>query len=251
MIARLSLLLVVGVVCGATANAQSQSAAALSAAPRIVAIPLAVPHATPGVIRYRMTATRPGDTARVELGVRTVERHDDTLGGAHVIRSVLSLVSPRGTVVDSTVCHAKSLAPVSERSHQPTKTMALDFAGARITGLVAPKDSAPHSVDMDTTVPVFNSTDADLVVASLPFTEGFHAILPFYTYELGGVERDTVTLLRSEKFMGPDGERKAWVARLDDAFVHITYWIDAGTREIVQAEFVRRKDGVRMRMTRF
>lgn len=252
MIARISILLVAGgVACCATADADAQSAAALSATPRIIETPLAVPHAVQGIIRYRMTATRPGDTARVEIGTRTVERHDTAVGGTHMIRRVLSFISPRGSVIDSTVCHGESLAPVSERSHQPTKTMSLDFAGAHVTGVVAPKDSAAHAVDMDTTVPVFNSTDADLVVASLPLAEGYHAILPFYTYELGGLERDTVTVLRSEKFRGPDGERKAWVAQLADPFLHITYWIDADTREILQAEFARRKDGMVMRMTRF
>lgn len=249
MIARLSILLVAGgVACCATADAQT---AALSATPRIIETPLAVPRPTPGVRRYHMTATRPGDTAQVEIGTRTVERDDATVGGARLIRRVLSFVSPRGTVIDSTVCHAESLAPVSERSHQPTKTMSLDFAGARVTGTVAPKDSAAHHVDMDTTVPVFNSTDADLVVASLPLADGYRAVLPFYTYELGGLERDTVTVLRSEKFVGPDGERKAWVAQLADPFLHITYWIDADSREILQAEFARRKDGMVMRMTRF
>lgn len=252
MIARLSILLVAGgVACGVTADADAQSAAALSATPRIIETPLAVPRPTPGVLRYRMTASRPGDTAQVEIGTRTVERHDATVGGTRLIRRVLSFVSPRGTVIDSTTCRAESLAPVSERSLQPTKTMSLDFAGAHVTGTVTPRDSAAHPVDMDTAVPVFNSTDADLVVASLPLADGYRAILPFYTYELGGLERDTVTVLRSEKFAGPDGERKAWVAQLADPFLHITYWIDADTREILQAEFARRKDGVVMRMTRF
>ena len=146
---------------------------------------------------------------------------------------------------------AQSLAPVMERSHQPTKTMSLDFAGARVTGLVTPKDSAAHSVDMDTAVPVFNSTDTDLVVASLPLAEGYRAVLPFYTYELGGLERDTVTVLRIEKIPTPDGERSAWVTQVADPFVHITYWIDTSSRDVLQAEFQRRKDGSVMRMTRF
>jgi hypothetical protein len=252
MITRLSTLLVAaGAACCAVADADAQSTASLTATPRIIETPLMVPHAVAGVVRYRMTATRPGDTTRVEIGTRTVERHDATVAGARLIHRVLSFVSPRGSVVDSTTCHAESLAPVHERSHQPTKTMSLDFDGAHVTGTVAPKDSAAHAVDMDTTVPVFNSTDADLVVASLPLADGYHAILPFYTYELGGLERDTVTVLRSEKFAGPDGERKAWVTQLADPFLHITYWIDAGTREVLQAEFVRRSDGVVMRMTRF
>src|SRR5690348_9521094 len=196
MIARLSILLVTGgVACCAAVDANAQSAAALSATPRVIETPLAVPRAAAGVVRYHLTASRPGDTARVEIGTRTVERHDVVMGGTRFIHRVLSFVSPRGSVVDSTVCHGESLAPVSERSHQPTKTMSLDFAGARVTGMVAPKDSAEHAVDMDTTVPVFNSTDADLVVASLPLRDGYRAVLPFYTYELGGLERDTVTVL--------------------------------------------------------
>lgn len=263
MLTRLSIALVAGgVACYASADAGAQAsapvgtsigthAAALSAAPRIIETQLAVPVAPSGVARFHMTATRPGDTTRFEVGTRTVERHDAMMKGMRTIQRVLTFTSPRGSVVDSTVCLAESLAPVMERSHQPTKTMSLDFAGARVTGLVAPNDSAAHAVDMDTTVPVFNSTDADLVVASLPLAEGYHAVLPFYTYELGGLERDTVTVLRIEKIPTPDGERTAWVAQLADPFVHITYWIDTRSRDVLQAEFQRRKDGSVMRMTRF
>lgn len=263
MLTRLSIALVAGgVACYASADAGAQAsapvgtsigthAAALSAAPRVIETQLTVPVAPSGVARFHMTATRPGDTTRFEVGTRTVERHDAMMKGMRTIQRVLTFTSPRGSVVDSTVCLAESLAPVMERSHQPTKTMSLDFAGARVTGLVAPNDSAAHAVDMDTAVPVFNSTDADLVVASLPLAEGYHAVLPFYTYELGGLERDTVTVLRIEKIPTPDGERTAWVAQLADPFVHITYWIDTRSRDVLQAEFQRRKDGSVMRMTRF
>jgi len=263
MLTRLSIALVAsGVACYASVDAGAQAsaaagasvgarAAALSAAPRIIETRLAVPVAPAGVARFHMTATRPGDTTRFEVGTRTVERHDAMMKGMRVIHRVLTFTSPRGSVIDSTVCLAESLAPVMERSHQPTKTMSLDFAGARVTGLITPKDSAAHQVDMDTTVPVFNSTDTDLVIASLPLAEGYHAILPFYTYELGGLERDTVTVLRIEKIPTPDGERSAWVTQVADPFVHITYWIDTSSRDVLQAEFQRRKDGSVMRMTRF
>jgi len=263
MLTRLAIVLVAGgVACYASADAGAQAnapadasagahTAALSTLPRIIETQLAVPVAPSGIARFHMTATRPGDTTRVEVGTRTVERHDATTKGTRTIHRVLTFTSPRGSVIDSTVCLAESLAPVMERSHQPTKTMSLDFAGARVTGLVAPKDSEAHALDMNTMVPVFNSTDADLVVASLPLADGYHAILPFYTYELGGLERDTVTVLRTEKIPTPDGARTAWVAQLADPFLHITYWIDTATRDVVQAEFQRRKDGAVMRMTRF
>jgi len=263
MLTRLSIALVAGgVACYASADVGAQAsaaagtsagahAAALSATPRIIETQLVVPVAPSGVARFHMTATRPGDTTRFEVGTRTVERHDATMKGMRMIHRVLTFTSPRGSVIDSTVCLAESLAPVMERSHQPTKTMSLDFAGARVTGLITPKDSAAHQVDMDTTVPVFNSTDTDLVIASLPLAEGYHAILPFYTYELGGLERDTVTVLRIEKIPTPDGERSAWVTQVADPFVHITYWIDTSSRDVLQAEFQRRKDGSVMRMTRF
>jgi hypothetical protein len=263
MLTRLSIALVAGgVACYASTDVGAQTstaavtssgahAAALNAAPRIIETRLVVPDAPSDVARFHITATRPGDTSRFEVGTRTVERHDATTKGMHVIHRVLTFTSSRGSVIDSTVCLAESLAPVMERSHQPTKTMSLDFAGARVTGLITPKDSAAHPVDMDTTVPVFNSTDADLVVASLPLAEGYRAILPFYTYELGGLERDTVTVLRIEKIPTPDGERSAWVTRVADPFLHITYWIDTSSRDVLQAEFQRRKDGSVMRMTRF
>jgi hypothetical protein len=251
MITRVLLVLAAGsVACYASAEANAQSAA-LVTVPRIVETPLVAPSAAPAVARFRVTATRPGDTTSIAVATRTVERRLTSVNGIPAIQRVVSWVSPRGTVIDSTLCLAASLAPVSERSHQPTKTMSLNFDGAHVTGTVAPHDSAPHAVDMHTGVPVFNSTDTDLIVASLPLAAGYQAILPFFTYELGGIERDTVTVLRAEKVAMPDGERLAWVAQVGDPFVRITYWVDSATREILQSEIVRRRDGIVMRVTRF
>src|SRR3569833_774824 len=130
MLTRLAIVLVAGgVACYASADAGAQAnapadastgahTAALSARPRIIETQLAVPAAPSGVARFHKTATRPGDTTHNEDNTRTVERHDATAMGTRTIHRVLTFTSPRGSVVDSTVCLAESLAPVTERSHQ-------------------------------------------------------------------------------------------------------------------------------------
>lgn len=244
MVARIAIAVALGATaCSLDASAQSvapsaSAHAALAAAPQpIVAVPLAVPQQPAGVVHCRVTARMPGDSAEREVGMRTLEAHLVSVDGRQAVQRVITFSTSRGTVVDSTLTLVDGLVPVSESSHQPTKVMRLAFSGAHVTGSVTPTDSAAHEVDQQVGVPVFNSTDVDLVASALPLAKGFRTILPTYVYETGGLEQDTVTVTGSELVQGPAGPRRAWVTHVDGRMAHITYWIDAKTRDVLMGEF--------------
>lgn len=242
MVARIAIAVVLGAsACSLDASAQSAPARAraqLAAAPRpIVAVPLTVPKQPTGMVHCRVTARMPGDSVDRELGTRTLEAHLVSVDGREAVQRVITFSTKRGTVIDSTLTFVDGLVPVSESSHQPTKVMRLAFDGAHVTGSVAPTDSAAHAIDQQVGMPVFNSTDVDLIVSALPLADGFRTVLPTYVYETGGLEQDTVTVAGTELVQGPAGPRRAWVTHVDGRMAHITYWIDAETRDILMGEF--------------
>jgi hypothetical protein len=255
MVARIAIAVALGAsACTLDASAQTVGAAPpararLATAPNpIVAVPLTVPRQPTHLVRCRVVARRAADSVEREVGTQTREVHMITVDGRRAIQRVMTFATPRGTVVDSTVTFVDGLAPVAEVSHQPTKVMRLSFDGGRVTGTVTPTDSAAHVVD-EAGEPVFNSTDLDLVVSSLPLTEGYRTVLPFYVYEHGGLERDTISVSGTELVQGPSGARRAWVAHVAMPGTDLVYWIDAETRDVLQSEF-HLKGGVVMRLIR-
>lgn len=248
MVARIAIAVALGATaCSLDASAQSVAPSAvpsaparvqLAAAPRpIVAVPLTVPRQPPGVVHCRVTARMPGDSAERELGTRTLEAHLVSVDGRQAVQRIITFSTKRGTVIDSTITLVDGLVPVSESSHQPTKVMRLVFQGAHVTGSITPVDSAAHEIDQQVGVPVFNSTDVDLIATALPLADGFRTVLPVYVYETGGLEHDTVTVTGSALVQGPAGPRRAWVTHVDGHMAHITYWIDTETRDVLMGEF--------------
>lgn len=253
MIARIAIAVVLGAAaCSLDASAQSPAAVAparLAAPHPIVAVPLTVPAQPAGIVRCRVVARRAADTLERELGTQTREVRLVTVNGRSAIRRVMTFATSRGTIVDSTLTFVDGLVPISEISHQPTKVMRLDFDGAHVTGTITPTDSAAHTVDQ-TQAPVFNSTDIDLVVSSLPLADGYRAVLPFYVYEHGGLEQDTVAVSGSEVIQGPAGPRRAWITHVSMPGTDLVYWIDTESRDVLQAEYHMKANGMVLRMIR-
>lgn len=201
------------------------------------------PHLSEGTSRWRVTASR--DTAVRELGVMTSTISFVGHEGVPAVLLVSTFPTPRGNIVDSALVLRETLAPVWQRSHQPTKMMRLAFSDSGVTGEWAPTDSSPRAVNHRTTRPVFDATAISLVLAALPYEDGYEAILPMYTFELGGMELDTVRVQGRAQAKAPDGSmRDAWELRYGDPFITSTIWIDRATRRILRRDIVSRKTGV-------
>lgn len=148
--------------------------------------------------------------------------------------SVQTFDSPHGTTVDSALAALPSLAPIAHRSHNAARTMALDFDGRRVRGIVDPDSGATEVLDDTLEAAPFDSNVVDLVVAALPLAEGYRARLPFFVHEEGGLvwyEVESVQAARLE-----DG-RGAWKVALDANGRALTYWIDRDSRAVLRSEY--------------
>jgi hypothetical protein len=203
-------------------------------------------HIAEGTTRWRMTLEK--DSAMREVGVMTSTTQFADYMGRPAILLVRTVPTPKGNIVDSVMMFHHTLEPVWEHSHQPTKTMLLSFSDSAVTGEWAPADSAMRSVHHRIPRPVFNATGQGLLIASLPLAYGYQTLIPIYSFELGGMELDTLSVVGSGRVMLRNGgERDAWKLAFADPFITATYWVDRETRQILRQEIVSRKNGMTFR----
>jgi hypothetical protein len=200
-------------------------------------------HITEGITRWRLTVRK--DTATRELGVMTsTTRYADYMDRPAILY-VRTVPTPQGDIVDSVLLLRHTLAPVWEHSHQPAKTMLLAFADSAVTGEWAPADSALRSVNHPIPRPVFNATAQELLLGSLPLADGYRTLVPIYSFELGGMELDTLRVVGTERVrLRNGGEREAWKIAFADPFITATIWVDRGTRRVLLQDVVSRKTGM-------
>ncbi|HEY9425601.1 MAG TPA: hypothetical protein VIR34_00495 [Gemmatimonadaceae bacterium] len=200
-------------------------------------------HITEGTTRWRMTIQK--DTATRELGVMTSSTQYADYMGRPAILFVRAVPTPKGDVVDSVLVLRHTLAPVWEHSHQPTKTMLLSFTDSAVIGEWAPADSTMRSVHHPVPRPVFNATAQGLLIGSLPLAEGYRTLIPIYSFELGGMELDTLSVVGTARVkMRSGGERDVWKLAFADPFITATFWVDRETRRVLLQDIVSRKTGV-------
>ncbi|HKV70502.1 MAG TPA: hypothetical protein VJN62_04605 [Gemmatimonadales bacterium] len=145
-------------------------------------------------MQFAVTAGVDTSPARAPVGTWRLEYRAQTLAGRRGITYVAQFAFPNGrNVTDSVSVLADGLTPVSERSHQPTKEMDLQFAEDSVVAEVT--DSAGvRRVTTRTRPPYFNSTDTPLVALALAASPGVQGVIREYTYEAGGLVDDTVSV---------------------------------------------------------
>lgn len=206
-------------------------------------------HITEGISRWRLTVRK--DTAARELGVMTSSTHYAEYMTRPAILFVRTVPTPQGDIVDSVLILRRTLAPVWEHSHQPSKTMLLTFSDSAVTGEWAPADSVMRGVHHPIPRPVFNATAQELLVESLPLADGYRTLVPIYSFELGGMELDTLSVVGTGLVKLRDGgERDAWKIAFADPFITATIWVDRKMRRVLLQEVVARKTGLIFRQER-
>lgn len=160
--------------------------------------------------------------------------------------------SARGNeVTDSIVTAGTGLVPISETSHQRAKVMHLRFAGTHVTGDVTPTGEPRQDVDQTLAVPAFNSSDISLLIASLPLSVGYSALVATYEIEAGGLRVDTLQVLRREAVPFGPASRTAYVVRVSrGGGAAMTDWIDAESRMLLKEEYSAPNGRVAMRLVR-
>ena len=107
---------------------------------------------------------------------------------------IATVTSERGTATDTSIAHRATLVPITHRGHSAARVLSLDYDGRRVTGTLAPRDSAPHPIERTTDAPTFDAAMLDLVLGSLPLAPGYETRLPLYVEEQGGLTWVGVTV---------------------------------------------------------
>ncbi|MDH5806021.1 MAG: hypothetical protein OEZ54_12645, partial [Gemmatimonadota bacterium] len=93
-----------------------------------------------------------------------------------------------GSLIDSSYVDHESLAPIAHRSYSPTRTLSLDFHGLRTTGTIGTHGSTSEQIDYTNRYRPFDAGTLNLVLSSLPLSNGFSAVIPMYIHEQGGID---------------------------------------------------------------
>jgi hypothetical protein len=108
----------------------------------------------------------------------------------------MTMETPRGALVDSTIMLESGLHPVQHRGHSPARTLTLDFDGVHVTGQYAEPSGAAKPIHSMGEQRVFDSAAVDLILMSLPLKTGYRARFPAYVYENGGAVWHELEVLR-------------------------------------------------------
>ncbi len=218
-------------------------AALLAAAPAAAQTP-ADSSVVVGDARIDGTRVRPGRAVfawemirgdqKMPVGTLTDEITLAQEGGRPVLRRVLSLQAMMGSLVDSTTSDARTLAPISERAHQPRRAVALDFDGRRVRGSITPTGGAPTAVDTASPRPAFNPGSWDLVLRALPLAEGLAVRYAVFDVDQPGERWYSARVVGVERPEGTTAE--AWKVEMERGATKVTAWIDRSTREVLRVE---------------
>jgi len=191
-----------------------------------------------GRLTKHATVTAPSRPPR-DMGEQVQVLTTGTWRGRPTLISVQRFETPRGTIVDSSVNDLATLAPIRHHSSGAGRTMALDFAGARVTGRYAPADSAALAIDQHFAARPYDSNVFDLVIASLPLAGGYAAHVPFYVYEQGGVVWYDVGVTGRERTTLRDGAAvDTWALTVQEAGrLRARLWITDAPREVVRSTY--------------
>lgn len=211
---------------------------------------LAAPRPADGTTRFRILRRARPDSAFEPMGVMTVEQRTVSVGAGVVLRVITYDYGSRGGVVDTTLSFERTLAPICERTRKSSGAdIVMDFTGATVAGYMGVTDGRRTIADTLPT-PAFNTTDLDLVVRSLPLSNGYRASLPVYDPEFGGYRDAEVSAAIADSMASATSPRegRVWRVVARDWRHETTYLIDDHTRAILDLEVRSLQDGVMFRI---
>ncbi|HEX7118653.1 MAG TPA: hypothetical protein VF212_07700 [Longimicrobiales bacterium] len=187
----------------------------------------------PGTTELRLLVSQNGQVQ--QLATITEQIREVEVEGRAALERVQIVRMPMGVATDTVVVLRETLAPVRHRSHNPQRVMALDFAGAKITGTITPASGAVQPIDVELDGPVFDSNPLDLVVRALPLAEGYAVSIPLYLHEAGGKFQVVARVTGSEAVdLGDGATEDAWVVDVEAAGQSSRFWISKTSREMLR-----------------
>jgi hypothetical protein len=162
----------------------------------------------PGRWTMEMRMSRPGAPDAVRSA--QYELTKSTVKGKPAFVYTMTMETPRGAMVDSTVVLESGLHPVQHRGHSPMRTLALDFDGVHVTGQYSEPNGTAKPIHNMGEQRVFDSAAVDLILMSLPLKAGYRARIPAYIYENGGAVWHEVEVTREYEAESANGKVPAF-----------------------------------------
>ena len=172
--------------------------------------------------------TRDGQERAGPMQIESTRR--TTRDGVSVFEHRIVVLAPGGRpfMDDTTWYHATTLAPIAHRSHSTRRSFSIDYAPGRVTGFL--KDSAgTHAVDVALAQPVFDPSELQSLVRSLPVKEGTSFVVPVFDHQTYGIQVDTLVVEGADEVETTSGKVAAWRLGLATADRKATYYLAQDT----------------------
>ena len=153
-----------------------------------------------------------------------------TRNGVPVFEHRIVVLAPGGRpfMDDTTWYHATTLAPIAHRSHGTNRSFSIDYAPGRVTGFL--EDTAgTHPIDVTLAQPVFDPSELQSLVRSLPVKVGTSFILPLFDHRTYGIQMDTLVAEGADEVETESGMVAAWRLGLATADRKATYYLAQDT----------------------
>jgi hypothetical protein len=198
----------------------------------------------PGAAEVRPRPVREGtDTLQMVMAMGGVEvpvarlvmetAVDRSAPGGPVVRraeTTLSRVVP--ATIDTFALVAATLAPVSQRTYDAPRAVALDFDSAGVHGTITEGERSGR-VDVRLPTAVWYDNAMDLLLGALPLAAGYTATLPVYDDTTGRVLWRDIRVTGREQVPGPSGAVAAWRVETTKGDKGSTYWMDPATGQML------------------
>jgi dienelactone hydrolase len=193
---------------------------------------------TPGTTTLRLVLVQNGQER--DIGTVTEELAATTVGGKPALLHVETINAPMmgGTAVDSSVFLRDGFTPVSHRSVNAQRTLALDFSGTKVTGSLTPKGGTAQAINYSGDAPLFDASIAGLLLRAAPLAEGYAVAIPAYIHEAGGKTSITARVTGAEQVDVGGRKVDAWVVEMNPAGRQVKQWVTKDTREVVRVSII-------------
>lgn len=171
-----------------------------------------------------ITVVRDGEVRQGPLQIESIVR--GSWAGRPALVHRIRVESPRMTMDDTTWYDPTTFAPLAHRSHGP-RTIALDYAGLRVTGMITDSTGASRPVDVTLAAPAFDPSALHAVLGSMVFRPGLTAELAMFSHEQLAVAPTRVAVLGKETLTTAAGSVEAWHLSVERAERRVEYWVRA------------------------
>ena len=179
-----------------------------------------------------MTLITPDGSRTIGTAIQRVDR--SRVDGREVLILGLEQVMEQGTMVDSLIVDAHSLAPLTYSNTMPgMQTIRTVYGPDGAVGSAIQRGSMEGGVDTLLTGPHLDGASFTSLLPALPLEEGLEFTLPVFHYEQGVLDYQ-VLVIGTETVTTCRGDIDAWIVDVTTPINTTRHWLSVGDRELIQ-----------------